>query len=219
MKKQHKVIVGGLGAGALALGVALTGGTSAYFYDDETQQATFQAGSVDLVTTGAIASQNINPLGTVTYDPATKTLSASNLQPGDTFVYDVAFKNAGSLNAFPYMSWKVLNDNENGVNEAEGADPTAGVGELDNVMTVRFDIDAFGSSANGTPTPVSNTFYGQPAPIGLSWAMEPGLTRHAKFTFKVPNGGQGAENQIMTDSFDLKIDFALTQVGAPVPTF
>jgi predicted ribosomally synthesized peptide with SipW-like signal peptide len=215
MRTKHKFITAGVGASALALGVAITGGTSASFYDDETQQGTFQAGSVDLVTSGVIASQSVNPLGSVTYDPATKTLHASNLQPGDTFTYDVTFKNAGSLNASPYMKWTIADDSENGVIEAEDTDPTP-AGELDNVMTVLYNIDAFGSSASGVPTPVNNTF-NAPAHY-LSFDMAPGLERHAKFTFTVPNGGQGAENQIMTDSFDLIMDFALTQVGAPVPT-
>lgn len=215
MQKKHKFIAAGLGVGALALGVALTGGTSAYFYDDETQQATFQSGTVDLVTTGAVGVTSVNPLASVTYDPATKTLHASNLQPGDSFDYDVTFKNAGTLDAFPYMKWTFSHDDENGVNEAEGADPTAGTGELDDTMLVNYNIDAFGQPANGLPVPVKSM--DDNGVIGLSWAMTPGLNRDAKFTFSVPNGGQGAENQIMTDSFDVRIDFALTQVGAPAP--
>lgn len=215
VQKKQKLITAGIGAGAVAMAVALTGGTSAYFYDDEAQQAEFQSGSVDLVTTGAIDAVNVNPLASVTYDPATKTLSASNLRPGDSFDYNVVFTNAGSLEAFPYMAWTISGDEENGVNEAEGGPGAAG-GELDDRMTVNYDIDAFGKTAGAQPVPVRSMLT-NPV-IGLSWPMAPGLARNAKFTFAVPNGGQGAENDVMTDSFDLQIKFALTQVGAPVPS-
>lgn len=214
VQKKQKLVAAGMGAGAVILGVALTGGTSAYLFDDETDLGNFQAGTLDVVTSGSVQGISLNPKANVTYDPTTKKLTARNLQPGDKFKYTIAYTNAGTLNGVPQMSWKISNDSENGTGESEtGADiGSAEQGELDNLMTVEWNIDATESTPNGIP---QNIHALETNPVfGLGPVLAPGATRQSQFTLTVPkSASQGAENNIMTDSFDLTVTVGLAQQG------
>jgi predicted ribosomally synthesized peptide with SipW-like signal peptide len=116
MQTKKKVLIGGLSSLAVAAGVALTGGTSAYYYDLERSEGNrFAACSLDLReramlvkqvafahddgdgTTGESvedtqASSNVSDNG----DGALSTISLSNLQPGDAFEVKIGLRNAGS---------------------------------------------------------------------------------------------------------------------------
>lgn len=89
-----------LGSGILSalLGVSLiTGGTYAYFSDQETTNNTFAAGTLDLA---------VNP---------TQIIQVDDIKPGDSFIRDFELINNGSLDI-----GKVLLETSYTVNDAKG---------------------------------------------------------------------------------------------------
>lgn len=98
MNKKTRALIGGVGVSAAVAAVALTGGTSAYFYDVETVTGNSIAScgieiepSTVVTTNGYNASSQIHATTT-----SGNVIGVTNMQPGDSFTADVTLKNAGS---------------------------------------------------------------------------------------------------------------------------
>lgn len=145
MNNKKKLLIGSLSTAAVVAGVAMTGGTSAYYYDLERSEGnSLSACSLDLVQQGVHIKQvgwaeddettvaeeeQSQATSVVTANPevgtnpgALSTIALDNLQPGDAFEVTIKLKNAGSCHG---EMWGDINfpitDKENGMLEPEEA--------------------------------------------------------------------------------------------------
>ncbi|MEM2463549.1 MAG: TasA family protein, partial [Candidatus Bathyarchaeia archaeon] len=106
MEINRKVLISLFIIGILALGIGW--GTHSLFSDTETSSGnTFTAGTIDLKVNG-------------TDDPYVVTITLSNMKPGDdTGYYKWILRNAGTLPGKVSITFSVMINNENGINEPE----------------------------------------------------------------------------------------------------
>lgn len=104
MNKKTRALIGGAGVSAAVAAVALTGGTSAFFYDVETIGGNSIGScslSIDPVTTVTTAGYD-NEEGAadqmVVGDTSANVVKVSNMQPGDAFTADITLTNTGTCN-------------------------------------------------------------------------------------------------------------------------
>jgi hypothetical protein len=211
MQYKLKLMIGGASVVAVAAGAALTGTTSAYFYDLEKSTGNVAEGcDFDLTyrLSGAGASGgNVNG--------GNDSFTLENLQPGESRTANVYVRNAGSCAGDAYFDIDNPVDAENGVTEPEAeagdADAAGDVGEIVQVTARRYSAGGpvyFNGSLNdfaaAPPTLVDGDFGAADG-------------QNLYFTFTVPNGARGAENALMTDSFTFDMDMAMVQDGQVTP--
>lgn len=219
MNKKQKLLIGGASVSAVVAGVALTGGTSAFYYDMEQQTGnSIEACDFDL-------TQSVETVKTTTGVPVTQStagsqpgaITISNVEPGDTFRSTITLSNIGSCAGDLWADIDQHSDDENGTLEPEaneGGDDTPG-GDLGGYMKVSVLQGAtpisglqdvtLASLATLLPSNVDSTFAG-------------GDTTTLVLEFVAPvnaanPGGRADENKIMTDAYTFELDFALAQQG------
>ena len=233
MNNKKKLLIGSLSTAAVVAGVAMTGGTSAYYFDAESAlNNSFEACDFDLVR------QNTNIIQTGFAEGGTQTqaqgvaessgagnigINLSNLQPGDAFDVVIDLKNVGTCEGELWADIDFpITDNENSNLEPEQAagdnttgnlsDPSEaeslnGGGELDTVMQAKY------SDSLGNSTPWMS--YHQLAyryPDMLSGAFGDQATDTITVQLKVPDDGTpGDGNEIMSDSFTFAVHFVQAQ--------
>jgi predicted ribosomally synthesized peptide with SipW-like signal peptide len=206
MQKRNKAIVAGLSVSAVAAAVALTGSTSAYYYDLETSENKIKACGFDLQYDAEVDPAEDN------YGSAMVTEGGSvvikNVAPGDSFAVTVTLANVGACEGDLWAQVNDVRNQENGVTEPErtsGDDATDG--ELGDHVTISVpELGVGGVTMNTVP-----------------WHLLSGATKlgtmpadfgpvSATINIDVPKGGgAGDVNDIMTDSFELDFDLALVQ--------
>lgn len=232
MQTKKKVLIGGLSSLAVAAGVAMTGGTSAYYYDLERSDGNkLAACSLDLVedqvqvTQTAFGDEVTDPLDsqavvtTTSNDTpdnpgALSTIMIENMLPGDAFRVDITLRNAGSCAG---EMWGDVNfpidDNENGRLEPEMApgvpDPDTDGGDLDDLIQAVY----LGPSDDGVSFgPASYNTLAYAVPWLLDSDFEAGEINVVSVQLRVPDDGTAQDgNEIMSDYFTFALDFAAAQ--------
>ena len=270
MNNKKKLLIGSLSTAAVVAGVAMTGGTSAYFYDLETSDGNLLgACSLDLVASGApdiqqtagsaadiTVSSVVDAAGT-TDGPGTSwdgpmvgglyQVGIGAMEPGDMFTVTIPLDNAGKCagelfgdirgpfndlegsNYEPETAWEAAGNNPDKPSGADdesaaiiaqqpgsGLTPAiidqydGGDGDLDNVVLVDYGPD------DASNVVANETFaeFAWRKPTILDPSFTPTETKSIVVQLRVPDSGvPGDGNEIMGDSFEFLIDFALAQPG------
>ena len=164
MNKKAKIALGGLGVGAVVAGAALTGGTSAYFYDLEQQTGnSVEACGFDLTyaSTSTQTATGADPQLVAPQQPASQAvvnpsgaINIQNVEPGDQFEVIVTLDNLGDCAGDLWGDMDQHFDQENSLTEPEqdAGDTTVGVqtnpydnsqrtGELGDYLQVLLKLD------------------------------------------------------------------------------
>lgn len=228
MNKRTRALIGATGVSVVVAATALTGGTSAFFYQVETN------------TENGIESCafDIDPTTTVTltpYDVASSQMSnevdeavtqsqinVANMQPGDAFTAKIELTNIGDCAADLWTDINFpLNFQEGpvaGETPAEAASRALRA-EFANYLDVTVTSIA-GVAAGALPaTPVTGataSFYDLAFDAaGMPQSALPGGSTHTLLvTVLFPDtGDRGAENRFMGLPLTFTTDYALSQVG------
>lgn len=225
MRNRFKLAAGGVGVAAVAASVALTGGTSAYFYDLEKSTGNaIEACELDLtyrmsnLTQRSAAPQSQatavkTSADNVTLNGAEGAFALADLQPGDSYSVQVNVRNnaprgdgcSGEL----YMDVDNHLDLENGLTEPErsagDADESGDLGE-----TVVAKLTQDGSVKHDG----SLAAFAEALPRVVDSDFTPQDEHTLVMSFTVPESGvRGGENAIMSDSYSFDLDFGLFQKG------
>ena len=183
----------GLSVATAVLGVSMiTGGTFAYFSDQEVTNNTFAAGTIDL---------SINP---------TEVINVDNIKPGDSMIRDFELHNNGSLDVD-----KVLLDTTYTVIDANG-DNTGDFGDhiqveflynVDKLDEVIFET-TLAELEEMTPEAVNEHII---SPI-LGKGLEVGDSDDFVVKFNFIDNGED-QNQFQGDSLELEWTFTATQTA------
>lgn len=179
------------------------GATQAYFSDVETSRGnTFAASSLDLTIDGV----NTNVV----------KFTRTGLMPGSQPTGSWTLANAGSINGFLDIQNITVVSGENGLiePEAEAGDTTNDVGELQNVLNVRlyFDVDKNNSYSTGDVMFYNGKVGAIPSSFELDRPIAAGSDVKINAVFDWWTTAD--DNQAMTDTFELGIDFELGQTAA-----
>jgi hypothetical protein len=211
MQKRNKAIVAGLSVSAVAAAVALTGSTSAYYYDLETSHGNkIAACGFDLTYKGEVDG---DPSEKATFTDGKLTIDG--VEPGDAFSALYTVGKVGDCETDLYISGSAASLENTIIDpEADAGDETASRGELHESITV---------SLPGVHPALQN----MPAPESLEImqfhheAIDNWFDSHddvrVRLDVNVPKGAAGDHNEIMTDSFEYDFDLQMVQEGAPAP--
>lgn len=193
MKKSTRVMVGTAGVSAVVAGVALTGGTSAYFYDADGFDIGGEACTLALdLREPVTASVNEATGGTEVVRTAEGTsLRFANLEPGDQVRVVATASNAGDCAGDMYVQ----------LGDLEGDQAF-----LDALVVT--EGRPFGVSRRQS-APLTQVA-GGPAALG---ATAPGATQRLILELEVPLGDRGQLNEIQGTSFSFDLDYGLVQTG------
>ena len=225
MNNKKKLLIGSLSTAAVVAGVAMTGGTSAYYYDLERSEGNrLSACSIDLEEQDVRITQTQSgdetdlahsqaDVNSSTSSGGLSTITLDNLVPGDIFKVEIDLKNVGSCSG---EMWGDVNfpivDDENTKLEAEQEpgvpDPDPSGGDLDDVLLATYQGPNDDSvSYTGT---YHNLAYLPP------WLLDSDFTGGEMNTvtilLEVPDEGTARDgNEVMSDKFTFAIDFAAAQ--------
>jgi predicted ribosomally synthesized peptide with SipW-like signal peptide len=213
MQKRNKAIVAGLSVSAVAAAVALTGSTSAYYYDLETSENSIQACGFDLEYSANV-TKGETQYGSAIVDN-TGAVVIKNVAPGDSFDVTIDLKNVGNCAGTLWGQVTNVKNMENGLTEPEkeGGDVAGTEGELGDFVKISVPLlGSEGPTLNEIPWPAMTSARPMveiPAGFDLAKDLMPITLR-----IDVPLGeNAGDNNKIMTDSFELDFDLALVQNG------
>ncbi|MEJ5945656.1 hypothetical protein WDZ17_10170 [Pseudokineococcus basanitobsidens] len=194
MKNSTRVLVGSAGVSAVVAGVALTGGTSAYFYDAGGVGVGGEACTLELdLRQPVTASVNEGTGGTeVVRSDDGASVSFANLEPGDSVRVVATARNAGDCAGDMYAQ----------LGDLEGDDAF-----LDALVVT--DARQFGVTRRQS-APLTEVAGGGPVALGATGA---GQTQRLTLAFEVPLGERGDGNEIQGTTFAFDLDLGLVQTG------
>lgn len=208
MNGKVRALVGATGVSAVVAAVALSGGTSAFYYDSQhitgnsVTACTFGLG----VESKTIQTDSQGEHATVDTN-ANHAITISNLEPGDKFQTTYTLSNTSAEGQCAGDLWA----------DISGHSKDAYQNPSPNALENDLKVTLMGSVDDGAPTTIAaNVQYNQLAtilPAKIQSALAAGHKYTLTATYGVPLGARGDFNEIQGKSIGFNVDFGLVQVG------
>ena len=212
MQLKKKAFVGTLSAIAVGAAITLTGGSSAYFIDRESNDdVSIEAGDLDLEYTLLDGGNAVTG----------SAIELSNVKPGFAKTYNIKVTNNGSVPGTASLAFVNVQDEENGSPEMEGSGPERDGGPAADSQ----NVGDLGGAINVRVSPLLN----QAAFSGMIYQfveyshtpvvhLQPGETKTVTIELTIPDHGDAVDqhgrwidNLIMTDSYTFDVELRLVQ--------
>jgi len=214
MNKKTRALIGGAGVSAAVAAVALSGGTSAFFYDVQTvENNSISSCGFELESAATVVAHPYSGVNT-SRNLASQVLASSEgsnilvekMQPGDGFTATLTVTNSGDSTCAADAWWDI-NYPISGIDGSGNpvTNPGAGVQPFTQALQTSLSGDTSSTAGN-----LDELIYESPEKLGR---VAPGASKSVVINVSWPLGARSEGNELMDHSVSFTLDYALSQVG------